>query len=170
MSIYKKISMFSKKCFFHLCVNKIAASVYMPKRVRYIIYRLFKININTKGISENNYFGGANIYIANKTYINIGCYFDTASNISIGENCSIGMGCSFITATHEIGNHNKRAGINKSLPIIIEDGCWIGAKSIVLPGVRIGRGVIIGAGSVVTKDCEPNALYAGIPAIKKKKL
>ena len=53
---------------------------------------------------------------------------------------------------------------------IIEDGVWIGARTLLLPGVRVGKGAIIAAGSVVLDDVEPNKLYAGIPAKNKKTL
>ena len=59
----------------------------------------------------------------------------------------------------------------KGLKIIIEDDVWIGRNAIVMPGVRIGKGSIIGAGSVVTKDVEPLSVMGGVPAtlIKKRK-
>ena len=53
-------------------------------------------------------------------------------------------------------------------PIIVGDGCWIGANSLIMPGVTIGNGVVIAAGSVVTKDCESDCLYGGVPAKKIK--
>jgi maltose O-acetyltransferase len=46
----------------------------------------------------------------------------------------------------------------------IGDRCWIGARATILPGVSIGDGTVVAAGAVVTKDCEPDALYAGVPA------
>ena len=56
------------------------------------------------------------------------------------------------------------------LPIDIQDGCWIGANSIILPGTIIKQGCVIAAGSVVKGECNANCLYAGIPAYKKKEL
>ena len=49
-------------------------------------------------------------------------------------------------------------------PVIIEDGCWIGANVTILKGVTIGRGSIVAAGAVVTKSCEPYSIIGGIPA------
>lgn len=69
-----------------------------------------------------------------------------------------------VTDSHEIGNEEKRAGTPYFPKISIGDGCWIGANSTILGGVNIGKGTIIGAGSLVNKDCEPNSLYAGVPA------
>lgn len=56
------------------------------------------------------------------------------------------------------------------LPIIIEDGCWIGANVVIMPGVTIKKGCVIGATALVTKDTEPNGLYVGKPAHKIKDL
>lgn len=81
------------------------------------------------------------------------------------------MGVSLITHTHEIGDSHRRASpktIYKS--IRIEEGCWLGANVIVLPGVTIGKGTIIAAGAVVIRDCEPNSLYAGVLAKLIKRL
>ncbi|WP_247602466.1 DapH/DapD/GlmU-related protein [Gordonia rubripertincta] len=55
-------------------------------------------------------------------------------------------------------------------PIVVGDYCWIGAGAIILPGVVVGEGCIISAGAVVIRDCEPNGLYAGVPAIRKRDL
>lgn len=48
--------------------------------------------------------------------------------------------------------------------VSIGDSCWLGARATILPGVTIGEGTIIGAGAVVTEDCKPGAVYAGVPA------
>ncbi|QYR20593.1 acyltransferase [Paenibacillus sp. sptzw28] len=76
----------------------------------------------------------------------------------------------FCTSSHDPGTKHKRAGKNNGKPIIIGDGSWIGARSIILQGVTVGEGCIIAAGSLVNKDCEPNGLYAGIPAKRIKDL
>ena len=66
--------------------------------------------------------------------------------------------------SHEIGREELRAGNAKSGDIIIEDGSWIGIGAIILPGVTIGKGSIIAAGSVVKENVEPNSLVGGVPA------
>jgi maltose O-acetyltransferase len=62
-------------------------------------------------------------------------------------------------------------GFKDKEPVIIEDDVWIGARVIILPGVKIGKGSIVGAGAVVTKDVEPYSIVAGVPAklIRKRK-
>jgi len=64
------------------------------------------------------------------------------------------------------GKIKKRA--HRALPIVIENDVWIGARAIILPGVRLGRNAVVAAGSMVTKDVAPNTLVAGIPATFKK--
>lgn len=55
-------------------------------------------------------------------------------------------------------------GYAESAPVVIEDDVWLGARVIVLPGIRIGRGAVVGAGAIVTKDVPPYAVCVGNPA------
>ena len=70
----------------------------------------------------------------------------------------------FMCTSHKIGVPDRRAGDLTHNGIEIGDGCWLGARVLVLPGVKVGNGSIIGAGSVVTKDIESNVIAAGVPA------
>jgi acetyltransferase-like isoleucine patch superfamily enzyme len=85
----------------------------------------------------------------------------------IGKNCLISQGCSIITANH---NHAQGSAINaqgwddRKFGVTIGDDVWLGAHSCILPGVNIGGGAVIGAGSVVTRDVAPGAIVAGVPA------
>lgn len=63
-----------------------------------------------------------------------------------------------------MGSSERRAGAGWAKPIHIEDGCWIGARVTVLGGVRIGRGSVVAAGAVVTRDVPENCLVGGVPA------
>lgn len=62
-------------------------------------------------------------------------------------------------------------GYQGTKQVILEDNVWIGARSVILPGGKIGKGSIIGVGSVATKDVEPFSIVAGVPAklVKKRK-
>jgi acetyltransferase-like isoleucine patch superfamily enzyme len=62
---------------------------------------------------------------------------------------------------HDVVRHWE---LPPSDPVIIEDYVWIGSKVVILPGVRIGTGAVIGAGSIVTKDIPPRCVAAGNPA------
>lgn len=151
-------------------VNTIAASKLTPARLRYALYRIYGINTKSHALYPEIYFGGKNVTIDAGTFINNRCFFDTTADIVIGENCSIAMDVLFCTSTHEIGPSHKRAGKVYGKSIHVGNGVWIGACARILPGVTIGDGCIIAAGSVVNGDCEPNCLYGGVPAVKIKTL
>lgn len=90
------------------------------------------------------------------------------SLVVIGDRVQIGTGVSLITAGHDTSVLSRRKFVEFGHPIFIEDDCWIGSNVIVLPGVRIGQGSTIGAGSVVTKDIPPFSVAVGTPCRVKK--
>lgn len=104
------------------------------------------------------------------TFVNYKCWFDLGADVVIGDKCNIAMNVTFMNSDHDMADSERRAGMYHPKPIIVGDGCWIGANSLIIPGVTIGNGVVIAAGSVVTKDCESDCLYGGVPAKKIKKL
>jgi maltose O-acetyltransferase len=153
-----------------IVVNGIASWPVIPRFIRYIFYRIYGMNLQSHRIKHSCYFDGPNVTIGEGSFINTGCYFDTTGPITIGKYCSLGFQILFVTAFHEIGSATQRAGPAMGLPINIGNGCWIGARAIILPGVNIGAGCIIGAGALVNTDCLPNSLYGGVPAKKIKDL
>lgn len=100
-------------------------------------------------------------------FVNKFCQFHTGystATIEVGDNVWVGMDVCFICSTHKIGDDNQRAGKKIYGDIIVGKGTWIGARCTILPGVKIGEGCVIAAGSIVTKDVTPNTLYGGVPA------
>ena len=63
------------------------------------------------------------------------------------------------------GRHARRAGQPTVAPIVVGDGCWIGTRATLLPGVTVAPGCIVAAGAVLTRDTRPNGLYGGVPAV-----
>ena len=100
----------------------------------------------------------------------------TDAPCTIGKKVIFGPKPTIITGDHRIDVIGKHLidvtvkekfvdGINPyDLPVVIEDGCWIGANVTILKGVTIGRGSIVAAGAVVNKSCEPYSVIGGIPA------
>jgi acetyltransferase-like isoleucine patch superfamily enzyme len=85
--------------------------------------------------------------------------------VTIGDQVMIAHGAQIVSAGHRIpaaGSTMRFSGLEVA-PIVIEDGAWIGAGAIVLPGVRVGHGAVVAAGAVVTKDVEPDTIVAGVP-------
>ena len=104
------------------------------------------------------------------TFVNHGCYFMDGGTVTIGENVFIGPFCGFYTATHPMNYTDRNKGLEKALPITVGDNCWFGANVSVMPGVTIGSGCVIAAGSVVTEDVPDDSMVAGVPAVVKKKI
>ena len=102
-----------------------------------------------------------------------GSTLNATISITIGNNVLIGSGCLITdTDSHPVDYRERRAKVatTKSAPIVIEDDVFIGARSIIIKGVTVGRGAVIGAGSVVTKDVPPFTIVAGNPAKVLKQL
>jgi acetyltransferase-like isoleucine patch superfamily enzyme len=96
--------------------------------------------------------------------INIGCVFELHDQITTGERVSLGHEVLFLTTSHHVGRPTRRAGPSVRGPIVIGAGAWIGARSVILPGVTVGEGAVVAAASVVTNDVNPHTLVAGAPA------
>jgi maltose O-acetyltransferase len=103
---------------------------------------------------------GANSWVG----LDVVFYSQVGSTIRIGADCDIGPANIFVTGSHLIGDRFRRAGIGRSAPITIGNGCWLGARVTVLGGVTIGEGAIVAAGAVVTSDVPSNTLVGGVPA------
>ncbi len=145
-------------------ICRIASS--LSSKLRMTIYRKLKIIGNNEVIGQNVFFDSPkDVKIGSDGVINHGACFITgqsnSAKIIIGDKVWIGPNVTFCTISHKIGDEHKRAGELVFKPIIVEDGCWIGASSTIILGVNIGHGSIIAAGSVVNKDIPPNQLWGG---------
>lgn len=116
------------------------------------------------------YFFGADAAIGSGSWIAHRCYFDTRARIEIGERCDLGMEVMLCTSGHPVGPAERRAGDFVAEPIVVGDGVWVGTRALVLPGVTIAAGCVVAAGAVVAGDCEPDGLYAGVPARRLRDL
>ncbi len=109
---------------------------------------------------------GYNIEIGNNSGIGINAQLDSVEKITIGDNVMMGPEVMILTQNHrhsDISLPMAEQGA-ESAPVQIEDDVWIGARVIILPGVRIGKSSIIGAGAVVTKDIPQFSIAGGNPA------
>ena len=113
---------------------------------------------------------GNNIVLGKNVFINSNCYFMDGAKITVGDNVFIGPSCGFYTANHPLDYQTRNQGIEQALPILIGNNVWLGGNVIVLPGVEIGDGCVIGAGSVVNKDIEVNSIAIGVPCKVIKKI
>jgi len=141
---------------------------------RRLLLRIAGVNIknNVKFCGRSWIYGRGVVNIERNTWLSPGVVIHSHEDvpISIGANCDIGPGVEFIPGGHVIGDPIRRAGEGTAGAIALGEGCWIGARTIILGGVSIGAGCVIAAGSVVTQSVPPNSLVAGVPARIKRQL
>ena len=113
---------------------------------------------------------GKHISVGKRFFANFNLTVLDEARVTIGDDCFIGPNVSIYTACHSTDPHERNARREWALPVTIGDNVWIGGSVTILPGVNIGSNVTVGAGSVVTKDVEPNTVVAGNPARVVKRL
>jgi acetyltransferase-like isoleucine patch superfamily enzyme len=148
----------------HLWLNTVAGSVLIPRPVRWMMWRAGGIDTRSMSLFSGVTVTGTGIRIGERSFLNHGVYLDSGSgHITIGDDTLIGPQVMILTATHRMadGQVDHRA---TNLDVVIGNRVWMGARVTVLPGVTVGDGCVIAAGAVVTKDCEPGGVYAGLPA------
>lgn len=119
-------------------------------------------NIHIESIFTCDY--GRNIYVGDNFFANFNVTILDCADVVIGNNCMIAPNVSIYTSTHPINPHERVSGLEYAKKITIGDNCWIGGNAVICPGVSLGDNVVVGAGSVVTKNFGDNVVIAGNPA------
>lgn len=107
---------------------------------------------------------GQNIHIGDHVFLNVLCTVVDCNEVHIGNHVMIGPGVQIYTAAHLLQAEARIQGWEEAKPIVIEDNVWLGGSAILLPGVRIGRNAVVGAGAVVSRSVAANTVVAGNPA------
>lgn len=107
---------------------------------------------------------GKNTYLGDHVFINYLCTILDNNEVRIGTHVMIGPAVQIYTAAHDLRAVTRNQGWEIAKPIVIEDNVWIGGGAILLPGVRIGKNSVVGAGAVVTRSVPANTVVAGNPA------
>ena len=130
--------------------------------------QLFRSTGQNVNVEHGAYFGSGHlIEIGNNSGLGVNCH--VPADIRIGKDVMMGPEVLIIgqNQNHRIDDLTipmRLQGYKESLPVVIEDDVFLGARVIVLPGIRIGSGAVIGAGAIVTKDVPPFAICVGNPA------
>lgn len=114
----------------------------------------------------------SNLLMHDHAEIERNCFLLAKDKIEIGENSTLAYRVTVLTSADPNAPYNALSTLypSKKAPVIIGKDCWIGANSIILPGVTIGEFSVVAAGSVVTKDVPSGTMVAGNPAVVKKYL
>lgn len=147
------------------------------RKIRIIIHRIFNFWIYLHGNKVKLYgipkfIYGSKVHFGRMNRVNDGVVFHAKNHIYLGDNVTFSFGVSIITESYDTSSYDtyvskKHLGAS----VHIGNNVWLGANSIVLPGVTIADDIIVGAGSVVTHDLlEEKSIYAGNPAKKIKRI
>jgi len=147
-------------------LNKLIARIPFAV-VRVPLMRLYITIGNESNVLTNvefldSSFTRSQIQIGNNSIVNSRCILDgRGGKILIGDCVDIARETCIFTMEHD---PNSDTYASRSGDVLIEDYAWVASRAIILPGVRVGRGAVVAAGSIVTKDVEPMAIVGGAPA------
>ena len=113
-----------------------------------------------------HHLGPGGLEIGENSFIGDGAMIDLYNHVTLGKNVTIGQSVTLLTHTN-VGYEDhplQKYFPKKSEPLTIEEGCFIGAGTTIMPGIIIGKESFIAAGSVVTKSIPTNSLFGGVPA------
>ncbi len=113
---------------------------------------------------------GKNTHFGNNVYANFNLHLVDDTDIYVGDNVMFAPNVIVAAATHPINPTLRKLSMEYNLPVKIGNNVWIGAGSIILPGVTIGDNSVIGAGSVVTKDVPENVVAYGNPCVARRSI
>ena len=137
------------------------------RRVREVLCRRIFSHVGEgANVEQGVFFGrGQDIWLGDRSGIGIGSRVQ--GPLRIGDDVMIGPWALIYTRNHEMARVDvtiREQGETEAAPVVIENDVWLGGRVTVLPGVTIGSGAVVAAGSVVTKDVPPMSVVGGVPA------
>jgi acetyltransferase-like isoleucine patch superfamily enzyme len=134
--------------------------------IRHFIYRFFygiKLGLNSVIYNNCEIRDAHRISIGNQSCIGDQCILDGRGGLTIGNSVNFSTGVWVWTMQHQVNDPDFAC---ESAEVVIEDYAWVSCRSVILPGVRIGRGAVVAAGAVVTKNVDSYTIVGGVPAKK----
>lgn len=135
-------------------------------RLRGILARPFlgRCGRNLQIGTQVRFLSASGITIGDDVYVAAGCWLSGAGGLDIGNEVMFGPYCIIVTGVHQMKNGSARFGRSYVAPVSIGAGSWLAAHAVVTAGARVGKGCMVGANAVVTKDMPDNSFIGGIPA------
>lgn len=135
--------------------------------IKVALLRMFGARIGKGLVIKNNVIIKSpwNLVVGDDCWLGEGCWIDNLDKVFIGNNVCISQGAMLLTGNHD---YTISSMPYRNAAIRVEDGAWIGAKTVVCPGVMVHGNSILTVGSVATKDMEENGIYQGNPAVKMR--
>jgi putative colanic acid biosynthesis acetyltransferase WcaF len=141
-------------------INPLNAS----SKIKIILLKLFGAEVGTGVVIKPavNIKYPWRLSIGNNSWIGEKVWIDNLEQVTIGANCCLSQGCMLLT-----GNHNfKKSTFDLiTLPIILEEGCWVGAYAVVCPGITIKSHAVLAVNSVASETLNAYSVYKGNPAV-----
>lgn len=138
------------------------------KLLKRIAHRAFFPGLRPPLLRACGYLVGRDVYIADG--LTIVDELADPETVAIGDRASFGPNVTLVCSSHPNASRIAPVAPVRRAPIVIESDAWIGAGAVVMPGVRIGRGAVVGALSVVARDVPPLTIVAGQPAREVRRL
>ncbi len=151
-------------------VNKISKIILnLASVLRVLIWSVFlkKIGHSITIMNDVIIMSPQKVEIGHHVLLNSGTKIGGQNGVIIGNHVLLSYNVNIVSEDHAYDNPllpTKSQGYKKTGPIIIEDDVWIGANAVIMPNINIGRGAIVGANAVVTKNVEPYTIIGGVPA------
>lgn len=158
-----------REAFRGLWVNTLAGSTFTPRALRFLMLKASAHDIRTPLLRPGVEIVGSHLHVGPGAAIARGTYFEALAPISVGHSTHIGPQVLVLTSVHPVdtaGHVSRQAELRG---VTIGAKCFIGARTVVCPGVTIGDGVVVGANSTVVRDCLEPGVYAGSPAVLKRR-
>ncbi|PMG36166.1 colanic acid biosynthesis acetyltransferase WcaF [Vibrio breoganii] len=142
-------------------------SLPVPSAIKVAILKLFGAQIGDGVVIKPsvNIKYPWKLKLGDHTWVGENVWIDNLAVVNIGDNCCLSQGCYLLTGNHDFTSSTFDLMISE---INIENEAWVGAKSVVCPGVTLQRASILAVGSIATKNLEELGIYQGNPAIKIK--